>query len=91
MCKQVAQSKQNNEIAISLQYLKENGKNEVVFFLADKGPYIKYVGGDGGGGGGFEQRVFMGVMKYFRYILWAMKYFSNFLMSHKIFYYVLFS
>ena len=85
MCKQVAQSKQNNEIAISLQYLKENEKNEVVFFLADKGPYIKYVGGGGG-----EQRVFMGVMKYFRYILSAMKYFSNFLMGHKIFYYVLF-
>ena len=32
----VAQSTQNNKFAISLQYLKENGKNEVDFLLADK-------------------------------------------------------
>ena len=31
----LAQSTQNNKFAISLQYLKENGKNEVDFFLAD--------------------------------------------------------
>ena len=33
MCvSRLAQSTQNNKFAISLQYLKENGKNEVVFF-----------------------------------------------------------
>ena len=32
----VTQSTQNNKFAISLQYLKENGKNEVDFLLADK-------------------------------------------------------
>ena len=32
----VTQSTQNNKFAISLQYLKENGKNEVYFLLADK-------------------------------------------------------
>ena len=32
----LAQSTQNNKFAISLQYLKENGKNEVDFLLADK-------------------------------------------------------
>ena len=31
-----AQSTQNNKFAISLQYLKENWKNEVDFLLADK-------------------------------------------------------
>ena len=36
MCKQACQSTQNNNFAISLQYLKENGKNEVGFSLADK-------------------------------------------------------
>ena len=35
--------------------------------------------------------VFVGVMKYFRHILMAMKYFSKFLMGHEIFYDVLFS
>ena len=32
----LARSTQNNRFAVSLQYLKENGKNEVVFLLADK-------------------------------------------------------
>ena len=32
----LAQSTQSNKFAISLQYLKENGKNEVGFLLADK-------------------------------------------------------
>ena len=32
----VTQSTQNNKFAISLQYLKENGKIEVDFLLADK-------------------------------------------------------
>ena len=32
----LAQSTQNNKSAISLQYLKENEKNEVVFLLSDK-------------------------------------------------------
>ena len=31
-----SQSTQNNKFATSLQYLKENGKNEVGFSLADK-------------------------------------------------------
>ena len=31
-----SQSTQNNKFAISLQYRKENGKNVVAFFLADK-------------------------------------------------------
>ena len=32
----LVQSTQNNKFAISLQYLKKNGKNEVDFLLADK-------------------------------------------------------
>ena len=32
----VTQSTQNNKLAISSQYLKENGKNKVYFLLADK-------------------------------------------------------
>ena len=32
----LVQGTQNNKFAISLQYLKENGKNEVGFLLADK-------------------------------------------------------
>ena len=32
----LAQSTQNNKSAISLQYLKENETNEVVFLLSDK-------------------------------------------------------
>ena len=32
----LAQSIQNNKFAISLQYLKQNGKNEVDFLLTDK-------------------------------------------------------
>ena len=32
----LVQSTQNNKFGISLQYLKENGKNEVEFLLADK-------------------------------------------------------
>ena len=32
----LAQSTQNSKFAIPLQYLKENGKNEVNFLLADK-------------------------------------------------------
>ena len=36
VCKQACQSTRNNNLAISLQYLEENGKNEVGFLLADK-------------------------------------------------------
>ena len=32
----LAQNTQNNKFAISLQYLKENGENEVDFLLGDK-------------------------------------------------------
>ena len=32
----LSQSTQNNKFAMSLQYLKENGKNEVGFLLSDK-------------------------------------------------------
>ena len=35
-----SQGTQNNKFEISLQYLKEKGKNEIVFLLADKNQII---------------------------------------------------
>ena len=56
----------------------------VIFNHHVKGPYIKYVGV---GAGGF----LWGPWNILGIYWWAMKYFSNFLMGHEIFLYVLFS
>ena len=50
-----------------------NKQRNLCMTLLRKGPYVKYVGREGG------QRVFVGIMKYFRHIL----------MGHEIFFKIL--